>query len=126
MDTTRQQNDPTRADSSSEGNAPYIVEYPGVCGGYPVIEKMRFPVRVVVEAYRAVGDVEKVAELYPQLTRAQIQCGLDYYATSPGRVDEDIRRNARECRDLLAAAQSSLGDWDNPYDDEYWNGRRAR
>ncbi len=75
-------------------NAPYIAEYPGVCGGYPVIEKMRFPVRIVVEAHRELGEVGKIAELYPQLTRAQIECALDYYAANPARVDEDIERNA--------------------------------
>lgn len=75
--------------------APYIGEYPGVCGGYPVIEQMRFPVRIVVEALRRYGDVEKIVELYPQLSTAQIRCALDYYAAHPSRVDEDIERHER-------------------------------
>ena len=89
----------THRNGTIEPNMPLIAEYPGVCGGYPVIEKMRFPVRIVVEAYRELGEVGEVAELYPQLTRAQIQGALDYYATNPGRVDEDIERNAGASRE---------------------------
>jgi uncharacterized protein (DUF433 family) len=89
MDKTPSQNGVNRAGD------PYIGEYPGVCGGYPVIERMRFPVRIVVEAYRELGDVAKIAEIYTQLTKAQIQCALDYYAAHPARVDEDIERHER-------------------------------
>ena len=80
---------------ASAPDQPYIGEYPGVCGGYPVIEQMRFPVRIVVEAFLEHGSIDKLAELYPQLTKAQIRCALDYYAAQPSRVDEDIERHER-------------------------------
>jgi hypothetical protein len=35
-----------------------------------------------------------------------------------------IEQPADEATDLLAAAGSSLGFWDNPLDDEDWNGWR--
>lgn len=95
MDATPSQNGASAADE------PYIGEYPGVCGGYPVIERMRFPVRIVVETYRELGDIDKIAELYTQLTRAQIQCALDYYAAHPSRVDEDIERNERTWAEIV-------------------------
>ena len=31
-----------------------------------------------------------------------------------------------DCRDLMEAAQSALGFWDNPLDDEDWNDAPAR
>lgn len=89
MDTT-----PTR-NGASVTNGPYIGEYPGVCGGYPVIERMRFPVRIVINAYRTLGDIDTIVEAYPQLTKAQVRCALDYYAEYPARVDEDIARHER-------------------------------
>ena len=89
MDTAPSQN------GASATDAAYIAEYPGVCGGYPVIEKMRFPVRIIVEAYRELGDIDKIAKLYSQLSEAQIQCALDYYADHPARVEQDIERNER-------------------------------
>ncbi len=95
MDTTPNRNGADAADD------PYVGEYPGVCGGYPVIERMRFPVWIVVEAYRELGDVDKIAEQYTQLTKAQIQCALDYYAAHPARVDEDIERNERAWAELI-------------------------
>lgn len=94
---------------TSVPEAPYIAEWPGVCGGYPVIERMRFPVRIIVEAYRELGDVDKIAELYDQLTRAQIQCALDYYAAHPGRVDEDIERNERAFAEFAERYKETQG-----------------
>ncbi len=98
MDMARGHIDTTHTDD------PFVAEYDGVCGGYPVIGKMRFPVRVVVEAHRQLGDVEKIAERYPQLTRAQIRYALDYYAANPRRVDEDFERNAAVYREYVKAS----------------------
>jgi uncharacterized protein (DUF433 family) len=72
-----------------------IRETPGVSGGYPCIGHTRIAVRLIVEAYRATGSIERVAERYDQLTREQIEAALDYYREHPARVDEDIARNAR-------------------------------
>ena len=72
-----------------------IRETPSVSGGYPCIGHTRIAVRLIVEAYRATGSIEKVAEFCGQLTREQIEAALDYYRQHPTRVDEDIERNAR-------------------------------
>lgn len=72
----------------------YVAEYPGVCGGYPVIRETRIPVRVVVQLSRAGATLDEMAEMWPTVTPAQIRGALDYYARHPRRVDEDIERNA--------------------------------
>ncbi len=79
-----------------------IRETPGVCGGYPCIGNTRIPVRALVEAFRAYGSVEAVAEYFPQLTRAQVDAALAYYHDSPARVDEDIASNNRAFAELIA------------------------
>ena len=77
-----------------------IRETPGVCGGYPCIGNTRIPVRLIVETYRQNGNFESTALVYDMLSREQIQLALDYYQSSPARVDEDIETNARAWEEL--------------------------
>jgi uncharacterized protein (DUF433 family) len=74
---------------------PFVYEVPGNNGGYPVLRNTGIPVRVIVEFYRKLGNFERLAELYPNLSREQLQGALDYYAAYPTRVDEDIERHAQ-------------------------------
>lgn len=74
---------------------PFVAEYPGVCGGYPVIRESRISVRLVVELTRAGVSVPELAVMWPSVTPDQIQGALDFYARQPARVDEDIARNAQ-------------------------------
>jgi uncharacterized protein (DUF433 family) len=89
----------TRSDMATNGTVmpedPYVAEYPGVCGGYPVIRETRIPVRLVVQLSRADAPLKELAEMWPTVTAAQIQGALDYYARHPRRVDEDIERHAK-------------------------------
>ena len=89
----------THVDTSKNGAArpddPYVAEYPGVCGGYPVIRETRIPVRLVVLFIRDGATVDEIAEMWPTVTSEQIQGALDYYARRPQRVDEDIERHAQ-------------------------------
>jgi uncharacterized protein (DUF433 family) len=41
-----------------------IRETPGVFGGYPCVGHTRIAVRLIVEAYRATGRIDLVAERY--------------------------------------------------------------
>lgn len=61
---------PRRADGADD---PFVAEYPGVCGGYPVLRMTRMPVRILVRLHRGLGDIRKIAELYPRLSLEQIQ-----------------------------------------------------
>jgi uncharacterized protein (DUF433 family) len=86
----------------NEDEETIIRETPGVCGGYPCIGNTRIPVRVVVEALRAHGSAEAAAEYFPQLSRAQVDAALAYYADHPARVDEDIASNNRAFAELVS------------------------
>jgi uncharacterized protein (DUF433 family) len=79
---------------------PFVEETPGVGGGYPQVRGTRIPVRTIVAHYRALRDLDRIREMFPYLTREQIQGALDYYAECPGRVDEDFRRNERALAEL--------------------------
>ncbi|MGI8857097.1 MAG: DUF433 domain-containing protein [Thermomicrobiales bacterium] len=79
-----------------------IRETLGVCGGYPCIGNTRIPVRAIVEALHAYGSAEAVAKYFPQLSRAQVDAALAYYADHPARVDEDIESNNRAFAELVS------------------------
>ena len=81
---------------------PVVRETPGVCGGYPRVGHTRIPVRLIVELTRAGATSDEILAMYPQLTAAQVQGALDYYARDPARVDEDIAGNV----EALAALRS--------------------
>lgn len=85
---------------------PYVAEYPGVCGGYPVIRETRIPVRLVVQFSRDGATVAELAEMWPTVTTAQIEGALVYYVHHPRRVDEDIERNTRAALLWLSAPRS--------------------
>jgi uncharacterized protein (DUF433 family) len=74
---------------------PFVDEVPGVNGGYPVVRGSSIPVRIIVEFCRKGVSLDELMELYPHLGRERLQGALDYYASHPARVDEDIERNAR-------------------------------
>ncbi|MGE3273019.1 MAG: DUF433 domain-containing protein [Chloroflexota bacterium] len=78
---------------SQSDQHPLIAEYPDINGGYPVIARTRIGVRLVVEAYRELGDLEATIEAFPQLNRSQVRAALNYYEQHQRRVDEDSERH---------------------------------
>lgn len=78
----------------------FVTEVPGVQGGYPILRNSRIPVRVIVALRRQGASVEKLAELYSQLSPESIQGALDYYAAQPARVDEDFARQEQARRKI--------------------------
>jgi uncharacterized protein (DUF433 family) len=87
-------------DGASAAEDPYVAEYPGVCGGYPVLRNTRIPVRTIVGVHRRGVGVDELAELYG-IAKERIQGALDYYAAHPERVDEDFERNQRSWAELI-------------------------
>jgi uncharacterized protein (DUF433 family) len=79
---------------------PHVSETPGVCGGYPVVRGTRTPVRLLVEAFRHVGDVEATQAAFPCLSVEQVRGALAYYNAHPARVDEDFERHSRVLAEL--------------------------
>lgn len=69
----------------------------GVQGGYPVIAGIRTPVRTIVQMFCETypGDIDRITEALPHLTRDQVESALNYYREYPDAVDEDIERQRR-------------------------------
>lgn len=80
-----------------------IVKTPDVLHGKPRFEGMRIGVFMIAEGIRE-GEwtVEETLEAYPDLSRTQIEAGLDYYDDHPEAMDvirqrkEANRRRIRE------------------------------
>ena len=49
---------------------------------------------LTVELARVGATSDEILAMYAQLTTAQVQGALEYYARNPARVDEDIAGNA--------------------------------
>jgi len=79
----------------------YIEYQEGVCGGYPIVQGTRTPVRAIIEASRLLS-VEQILQSMPHLTRQQIEAALVYYIHEPQWVDEDIRSNAAALQGLMS------------------------
>ncbi len=76
---------------------PHIERRPGVCGGSPVIEGTRIPVRLIVGFVKnGIMTVEDIREAYPSLTLAQIYDALSYYHDHQAEIDEELRQNTLE------------------------------
>jgi uncharacterized protein (DUF433 family) len=82
-----------RRNGASVTTDPYVAEYPGVCGGYPVIRETRIPVRLVIQFTRDGASIDELTAMWPTVTPAQVKGALDYYAQHPRRIDENIARN---------------------------------
>lgn len=77
----------------------YVRRRPGVCGGSPIIDGTRIPVRAVVESvYRLGLTPEEMARKWPPLTLARIHDALSYYHDHKREIDAEIRREERLVR----------------------------
>lgn len=79
----------------------YVVRTPGVLGGEPRIDGHRIRVRDIVAARDLAGltPEEIAANVYPQLTLAQVYAALAYsedHRTEIDRTAEDETRNVEE------------------------------
>ncbi len=69
--------------------------YAGVCGGCPCVGNTRIPVRLIVEFYRYLQNLEQIRDV------------LAWYEAHPGRVVEDIEHNARSWAKLQSGPRMS-------------------
>jgi uncharacterized protein (DUF433 family) len=58
---------------------PQIQINPSVCNGKPTIAGTRLPVTVILDQMVACGSIDRLLELYPELTREQVAGALEYY-----------------------------------------------
>ena len=59
----------------------HIMINPRICNGKPVIAGTRIPVTVILDQMIATGSIEKIIDLYPELTHQQIVGALQYCHT---------------------------------------------
>lgn len=56
----------------------YVQINPRICNGKPVIIGTRIPVTVILDQMIATGSIDKILELYPELSREHISGALQY------------------------------------------------
>jgi uncharacterized protein (DUF433 family) len=85
------------AKSALKMRHPHIVSRKGYCGGSPVIEGTKFPVRSVVTYVLRQGMTpeELVAEFH-HLSLAQVYDALSYYYDHQKEVDRDLAENSED------------------------------
>lgn len=73
---------------------PHIVQRADYCGGEPIIEGTKFPVRSVVVYVLHQGlTPEELVDRFPHLGLAQIYDALSYYYDHQDAIDESIEGN---------------------------------
>lgn len=76
---------------------PYIENRKDFCGGSPVIEGTKFPVRSVVSYVLRQGTTpEELVAQFPHLTLAQVHDALSYYYDHQQDVEEDLVANTED------------------------------
>ena len=76
---------------------PHITINPQVCGGSPIIEGTRFPVRSIVSyiLHHGLSPEELVSRL-PHLNLAQIHDALAYYYDNRDEIQQDLDANREQ------------------------------
>ena len=91
------------ADASTKTQYRHIVRTPGVVGGEPRIDGHRIRVRDIVAA-RDLGGLlpeEIAANVYPELTLAQVYAALAYYEDHRGDIDQATQNEAQFVEQFL-------------------------
>jgi uncharacterized protein (DUF433 family) len=74
---------------------PYIVSQADLCGGSPVIQGTKFPVRSVVNYVLRQGvSPEELVKEFTHLTLAQVYDALSFYYDNKELIDKDILNNS--------------------------------
>ena len=76
---------------------PYVASQKNFCGGSPVIEGTRFPVRSVVNYVLQQGlTPEELVREFPNLHLAQVYDALSFYYDHQQEVEQDMEENSEE------------------------------
>ena len=75
---------------------PHITNRKGICGGEPVIDGTRTPVRSIVGYYKLGMSVDEILEGLPYLKAAEVYDALAYYFDNPEEIEEYIEDNDEE------------------------------
>ncbi len=73
---------------------PHITSDPAVCGGSPIIDGTRFPVRSVVSYILHHGFTpEELVARFPHVNLAQVHDALAYYYDNRDEIEQDLDAN---------------------------------
>ncbi|MGQ9631098.1 MAG: DUF433 domain-containing protein [bacterium] len=84
---------------NSKMKHPYITRVKGICGGRPIIDGTRTPVRSIVGYYKMGMSVEEILEDLPHLTPAKVFDALSYYYDHQDEIERDIEENMKAARE---------------------------
>ena len=76
---------------------PHITSNPQICGGSPIIEGTRFPVRSVVSYILHQGlSPEELVSRFSHLNLAQVHDALAYYYDNCAEIQQDLDANGEQ------------------------------
>lgn len=76
---------------------PHITSDPAICGGSPIIDGTRFPVRSVVSYILHHGlTPEELVARFAHLNLAQIHDALAYYYDNRAEIEQDLAANRED------------------------------
>lgn len=83
----------------------YISKTPGVQGGEPCVKGTRTPVRSIVTYHCRIypGDLTRVQEALPHLSRKELEAALAYYAAHRDEIEQHIQSQEEALQRFLAA-----------------------
>lgn len=77
-----------------------ITKTKGVCGGAACIENTRIPVWMIVEYWTNLSvKNDTLLQIFPTITRGQLELVHLYYSANREEVDREVRENATELGD---------------------------
>jgi len=75
----------------------YIVSHKDFCGGSPIIEGTKFPVRSLVNYVLRQGiSPEEIVGEFSHLTLAQVYDALSFYYDNKDLIDRELRDSSQE------------------------------
>jgi uncharacterized protein (DUF433 family) len=69
---------------------PHVARTPGVCGGRPIVQGTRIPVKVLVGYHRMGYSPAEILAGFPDLAPAQLHDALSYYYDHQAESDADM------------------------------------
>lgn len=76
---------------------PHITSNPAICGGSPIIDGTRFPVRSVVSYILHHGlTPEELVARFAHLNLAQVHDALAYYYDNRAEIEQDLAANRED------------------------------
>ena len=85
--------------------ADYIAHDEAICGGEPRIRGTRIPVRTIIESIRLSHAKDPLLEAFPDITLADIDAALIYYAEHAEEIEQYIHEHRMAEEDTAGVPQ---------------------